>query len=121
MAHKGKTQSQSQIQVRLAPEPIPFPHTCALPCTLGFSDFSARGCLSSPITPTKLLRFQVVLHSPQMLSLHWGSSAQVKGPSAHKHLHWTHTNLADPGLQDAGCHPGGDTRPSPMPGSPNFF
>ena len=67
------------------------------------------GFFSSPSAPTKLLRLQVLLCSPQMLSLHLGSGAQVKGHCAicHSNVCWWHTYLAGPWLKEAGCHPAG--------------
>lgn len=71
--------------------------------------FLCMGCFSSPSAPTKLLRLQVSLCSPQMLSLHLGSGAQVKGHCAicHSNVCWRHTYLAGPWLKEAGCHPAG--------------
>lgn len=79
------------------------------------------GCFSTPSAPTKLLRLQVLLHSPRMLSLHLGSSARRKGHSAFCHLNVCTDNTLT--CQVPGCK--GRVSPrrlaralSPTPGSP---
>lgn len=89
-AHKGKPRIRVKSRSVSPQNPSPF-HTSANPVSWGLSSLHEAASPPLPINPPKTLRTQVLFHSPQMLSLHLGSSAEQRVNLSLKRLHQQHT------------------------------